>query len=257
VLVNNTDITERKSLEAQIFHAQRLESLGVLAGGIAHDFNNLLTAIIGSAQSAILDLGRDHPARASVWDVERAGRRCADLVRQLLTFSRRSETRRDLTDVRPLVTEAAALLRATLPKRVKLEVRLDDEVPEVIADATQMHQIVMNLGTNAVHAIGSAGGVVNIRLERAVLENELATRAHTLRPGTYTRLVVDDNGSGMDERTLERIFDPFFTTKPTGEGTGLGLSVVHGIVRSHEGGIVVRSTPGSGTELSVYLPAAP
>jgi len=139
---------------------------------------------------------------------------------------------------------------------VKLEVRLDDDVPKVIADATQMHQIVMNLGTNAVHAIGSAEGAVNMRLERAVLDKELGTRAHTLRPGTYARLVVEDNGSGMDEQTLERVFDPFFTTKPTGEGTGLGLSVVHGIVRSHEGGIVVRSAPGQGTELSVYLPAA-
>ncbi len=256
VLVINTDITERKSLEAQVFHAQRLESLGVLAGGIAHDFNNLLTAIIGNAQSAMLDLGRDHPARASVWDVERAGRRCADLVRQLLTFSRRQETRRDLVDVRPLVTETEALLRATLPKRVKLEVQLEEEVPNVIANATQMHQIVMNLGTNAVHAIGAADGIVHIRVERAVLDKELATRAHTLRPGTYARLVVADNGAGMDDSTMERIFDPFFTTKPTGQGTGLGLSVVHGIVRSHEGGILVRSTPGHGTELSVYLPEA-
>ncbi len=256
VLVINSDITERKSLETQVFHIQRLESLGAMAGGIAHDFNNLLTAIIGNVQGAQLELERDHPARETLSNVVEASERCADLVRQLLMFSRKHQSKGKIVKLAPLVQEALRLLRPTLPSRVRVEARFDEDAPEVLADPTQMHQIVMNLGTNAIHAVVGAG-TITISLSRAELSTELATRIRRLPPGTYARLVVSDNGVGMDDATLERIFDPFFTTRSAGTGTGLGLSVVHGIVRNHRGGVVVRSAPGRGTEVAIYFPAAP
>jgi PAS domain S-box-containing protein len=258
VLVINTDVTTRKSLEAQVLHAQRLESLGTLAGGIAHDFNNLLTVVRASLDVARAQLAAGHPARDTLSDAEQAAGLGSELIRQLLTFSRRDESTRRVLRLEPLVTEALGLLRLTFPAGMRLETRFDADVPEVLADATQIHQIVMNLGTNAVHAMaGSAGGgVLEVRLERAALEGALSTHAAVLPAGVYARLVVADNGAGMDAATLERIFDPFFTTKAPGTGTGLGLSVVHGIVSKHEGGILVRSTPGRGTDFALYFPAA-
>jgi PAS domain S-box-containing protein len=256
VLVINSDITARKRLEAQVFRAQRLESLGTLAGGIAHDFNNLLTVIGGNLQVALANLATAHPASDALSEAERATSRGADLVRQLLTFSRRQEPKRTVTKLEPLVVEALGLLRVTIPKTVQVKTRFGSDVPAVLADPIQIHQIVMNLGTNAVHAMSGKAGSLEVRLERAVLETDLATPATVLRPGTYARLVVADSGSGIDDATLEHIFDPFFTTKVEGQGTGLGLSVVHGIVRNHDGAIVVRSTPGRGTEFELYFPAA-
>ena len=144
----------------------------------------------------------------------------------------------------------------TVPKSVRVETHFDPEVPEILADPTQIHQIVMNLGTNAVHAMSERGGTLGVRLERVLLERDLPVRAAILHPGMHARLVVTDTGMGMDEATLARIFEPFFTIKAPGEGTGLGLSVVHGIVRNHEGGITVQSRPGRGAEFSIYFPAA-
>jgi len=255
VLAINTDISERRRLEARMLLAQRLESLGTLAGGIAHDFNNILTAILGNVRIAAEQVGAEHPAAEALLEVEKAGSRAAQLVRQILTFSRRPEPRRLVTTrLEPVVQEALKLLRATLPEQIRIETRFEPDVPEVFADATQIHQIVMNLGTNAAHAIGAVPGIISVRCDRAVLA--AASGAAELPPGTYARLVVADTGSGMEEATLEHIFDPFFTTRETGQGTGLGLSVVHGIVKSYGGGIVVRSSPGKGTELALYFPEA-
>lgn len=256
VLVINTDITARKRLEAQVFHAQRLDSLGTLAGGVAHDFNNLLTVIIGSLQLARRALPADHPAAAVIAEADLASSRGAELVRQLLTFSRRDESKRRIQNLQPLISEALRLLRVTFPRTIRVETHFEAEVPEVLVDPTQIHQVVMNLGTNAVQAMAGGDGVLAIRLERVALAHELTAHAAVLPSGVYARLVVADTGAGIDSQMLDHIFDPFFTTKGAGEGTGLGLSVVHGIVSNHQGGIVVRSSPGRGTEFAVYLPAA-
>jgi signal transduction histidine kinase len=204
---------------------------------------------------ALETLPADHHAREALNEVQRATSRGADLVRQLLTFSRRDEPKLRPVKLQPLVAEGLRLLRATFPRTVRLETRFDPDVPEILGDETQIHQIVMNLCTNAVHAMGANGGPLSVRLERAVLESDLAAHVKPLHAGTYARLVVADSGKGMDAATLDHIFDPFFTTKPAGEGTGLGLSVVHGIVRNHDGAIVVRSAPGRGTEFELYFPA--
>jgi PAS domain S-box-containing protein len=256
VLVINSDITARKSLEAQIFHAQRLESLGTLAGGLAHDFNNLLTVASGNVDLALGGLSTHHPAREPLSEAARAVSRGAELVRQLLTFSRREKPIRRAVELQPLVAEALGLLRVTIPAAIRVETRFDPETPAVLADPTQVNQIVMNLGTNALQAMRQSGGVLAVRVERAVLEADFEAQAAVLHPGTYARLVVSDTGGGIDAATIDHIFEPFYTTKETGDGTGLGLSVVHGIVEGHEGGIVVRSTPGQGTDFAVYLPAA-
>jgi PAS domain S-box-containing protein len=257
VFAIGTDITERRQLEAQVFHAQRLDSLGTLAGGVAHDFNNLLAAILGNVALAQREVPADHPAHELLLEVEIAGQRGAALVKQLLTFSRREQPTRHTVKLQPLVDQAIRLLRASLPRTLNLETHFAADAPEVLADPTQIHQIVMNLGTNAAHAMNGCDGSIQIQVERVVLEGELDTHSAKLRPGTYARLVVADPGCGIDEETLERIFDPFYTTKGPGQGTGLGLSVVHGIVRNHDGGIVVHSTLGQGTEFSVSLPQAP
>jgi PAS domain S-box-containing protein len=256
ILVIGTDRTERVTLEALIARSQRLESLGSLAGGLAHDFSNALAIIGCSIELARRRLTEADPARAPLEDARLATDVATDLVRRILTFSRREQLRLDRTPLQPAVEEALRLLRPTVPRTIEMRTSFDPETPEVLADAIQVQQIVMNLGTNAVQAMGPGGGSLSVRLERAVLNDRLVTSTADLPPGSYARLVVADTGTGMDEPTLERIFEPLFTTKPPDQGTGLGLSVVHGIVRSHEGGVVVRSEVGSGSEFSVYFPAA-
>jgi len=256
VLVINTDITARKNLEAQVLHAQRLESLGSLAGGVAHDFNNLLMVISAGVQLAMAELPPNSQAQEALSQVDQAASRGAALVRQLLTFSRRDEPKRLPVKLQPLVVEALGFLRVTFPSGVRLETSFDPSAPDVLADATQVHQVVMNLGTNAVHAMAPQGGLLEVRLERRVFERPLPTHAGELPPGTYARLTVRDTGAGMDAATVEQVFNPFFTTKGPGEGTGLGLSVVQRIMRNHDGGVVVSSTPGRGSVFELYFPAA-
>ncbi len=255
VLAIYTDVTEKAKLKDQIVLAQRMESLGTLAGGIAHDFNNVLTAIVGHLDLAMRELPRDHAAYKRLEVVDRATDRAADLVNQILTFSRKREAKRVAIPLAPVVREALRLLRATLPRMIAIEERLPAEEFPVLADASQIHQIVMNLGTNAAHAMGSHGTLA-VSLEPVVVEPDAQAPRPALPPGRYMRLTVSDDGCGMDAATLERIYDPFFTTKPPGEGTGLGLSVVHGIVEDHGGVIDVTSRPGAGTTFVIHLPAA-
>jgi PAS domain S-box-containing protein len=253
VLAINTDVTERRRLELQIFRSQRLESLGTLVGGIAHDFNNILTAIIGNAGLA-QGQANSEGTRDALAQIEKASERGAELVRQMLTFSRQQEPRRVAVALQQIVTETLSLLRASLPKTIKIQTEFAADLPRIFADTTQVHQVVVNLVTNAAHAMAGRGGVLGVRVDGVTFDTEAARRLG-LGAGTYARLIVSDTGVGMNETTLERIFDPFFTTKDPGRGTGLGLAVVHGIVKSHEGVIVVRSTPGGGSEFEVYFPA--
>ena len=247
--------SERADLEAQLRQAQKLETIGTLAGGIAHDFNNILAAVIGYLHLALADLPPETPAREYLLEVQRAAGRATDLARQILLFSRRTEQRRQLVLLDEIVAEALQLLRASLPATIDIQRRIDPEIPPIEADPTQIHQVLMNLCTNAAHAM-RGGGVLEIGLTVTDLTPGQVDIPATLGAGRYVRLTVRDTGHGMDRETLERIFEPFFTTKPPGEGTGLGLSVVHGIVASHGGAIHVDSTPGRGTTFTVYLPVS-
>ncbi len=246
---------DRAILEAQLRHAQRLQSLGTLTGGIAHDFNNILSAIRGNTKVAEGELPSGHPARERLVEIERAAARAADLVRQILTFSRREPPKREVIQLQPVVEDAVKLLRASLTPKVEIHTDLDPDTAHVSADSGQIHQVMMNLGTNAAHATGDSAGVVEIRLECVEVDAELKRQSPDLALGPYVRLSVVDHGCGMDKATQERIFEPFFTTKAAGKGTGLGLSVVHGIVKSHDGALVVSSRPGAGSSFQVYLPA--
>ena len=263
VRVAITDIHERKEAEseliryeAQLRHSQKMESIGTLAGGIAHDFNNIVGAILGNSALALEAVGADHPAGALLREVHKASMRARMLVRQILTFSRREPQELQTQSLRPAVDETHQLLRATLPAGVDLQTCIADDVPPVQADATQVQQVLMNLCTNAWHALRGGVGRICIGLDSVVLDPATCQRLGGLRPGRHVHLWVSDDGVGMDNATRERIFEPFFTTKPVGQGTGLGLSVAHGIVVAHHGAIAVESAPGVGTTLHLYLPVA-
>jgi PAS domain S-box-containing protein len=256
ILGVNTDITARKRAEAIQLRSQKLESLGTLAGGIAHDFNNILLAINGNAKLAVADLPADHPVQQSLVAIGKAGARATDLVRRILAFSRPQESKRDVIQLQPIVEEGLELVRATLPATLEYRTEFAPDLPPVVADATQIHQIIVNLATNASHAIGAKSGLIEIRLREVYVGEDLADSIPDLEPGRYVHLNVTDNGCGMDRAIAARIFDPFFTTKGVGEGTGLGLSVVHGIIKSHGGAISVYSEPGRGTTFNLYFPAS-
>ncbi len=262
VVATLTDLTHRRgeemrrdALENQLRRVQKMDALGTLAGGVAHDFNNLLTAIIGYAELALMDLGAAHGVSPMVDRILEAANRSRDLVAQILTFSRREETQLVTMKLQPPMRDAVKLLRATIPAMVTIESVIPDDCPAVRANHTQIYQIVMNLGTNAWHALRSHGGTIRILLESLQVDAEHAQRIQPLQPGSYVRLSVEDSGPGISAEILERIFDPFFTTKGPGEGTGLGLSVVHGIVASH-GGAIFAENLTRGACFRAYFPTA-
>ncbi|MBE2216442.1 MAG: PAS domain S-box protein [Opitutaceae bacterium] len=245
----------RRGLEAQLRQAQKMEAIGTLAGGIAHDFNNILTALFGNLQFVKRILPADHEAANHVVDALEASVRARDLVTQILTFSRRQDQQKRVHSPGRIVRDALRLLRASLPSSIAIETRIEADCPNLLCDATQIHQVVTNLGANAGHAMRGRGGVLAVELCR-VPPDTIELGGHPqLRPEHELCLRVRDTGCGMDAATLERIFEPFFTTKGPGEGTGLGLAVVHGIVQDHGGVILVESAPGEGTEFSIFLPA--
>jgi PAS domain S-box-containing protein len=248
------DITAKRQLEEQLRQTQKLESLGTLAGGIAHDFNNILTGVLGSAEIALQDLPDAHPARQWIANILIAADRATELVKQILTFGRKHESRMEPRRIQRDVTEALRLLRCSIPTTIRIESQIAAACPPVVADATQIHQVIMNLCTNAWHAVPSRGGVIEVSLAPVDVTPEFAATRLSLTPGPHALLIVRDNGCGMTPETLARIFEPFFTTKAQGHGTGLGLAVVHGIVQSHHGAIFVQSTPGVGTHFEVFLP---
>ena len=246
------DVTEQIQLQRQFRQAQKMEAIGTLAGGIAHDFNNILSAIIGYAELALLQ-SNDPAIRKSIKAVLDAGRRASELVSQILAFSRQSEQEFKPVQVRLIVKEVIKLLRASLPATIEIRQHLASD-SLVLADPTQIHQMIMNLCTNANHAMEEKGGVLTIELNDVVLDEKLLAGHTGLQPGKYLKLTVSDTGCGMSPEVVDRIFDPFFTTKPPGKGTGMGLSVLHGIVKSYRGTVTVTSQPGKGTTFSVYIP---
>ncbi len=254
ILCVGIDVTEKWQLEKRLAQAQKMEAIGTLAGGIAHDFNNILSAIIGYTELSLIDIPRGSALQNNLQQVLKAGGRAKELVRQILTFSRQRKSELVPVRVSLIVNEALKLLRASLPATIKMRHFINSHL-SVLTDPTNIHQVLMNLCTNASFAMQQQGGILEVRLSDVDLDAEFARKHPDVQPGKFIRLIVRDTGYGMTPEVVERIFDPFFTTKKMGEGTGMGLSVVHGIVKSHGGTIVVESSPGKGSTFSVFLPA--
>ncbi len=247
------DISDKLKLEAQLQQAQKMEAIGNLAGGIAHDFNNILFPLVGYAEMLKLDLPVDSPLHGHIDEILHAALRSKDLVKQILMFSRQGDQDIKPIKLQPIVKEAIKLLRSSIPTTIDIQQGIDPDCGVVVADPTQIHQIVMNLATNAYHAMEKTGGKLTVNLKEVALAVE-DLKDPAMIPGKYVCLTVADNGPGMEKSIIDRIFDPYFTTKKEGRGTGLGLAVVHGIVKSHDGDISVYSEPGNGAEFKVYLP---
>ncbi len=249
----------RNELEAQLRESHKMQAVGTMAGGIAHDFNNILSAILGNVELAKADCAPGSPVLESLLEIDKAGRRARDLVRQILTFSRNEPPKRTAVSLAEVVHDTERLLRVTMPPAIELHMHLQQGLPPVLGDATQVEQALLNLCTNAVHAIqgqGAERGSIHVEAFALQPEQRLSERLG-LAAAEYVALSVRDSGPGMDAATLERIFEPFFTTKPVGQGTGLGLAVVHGVMRTHEGGVDVQSAPGHGSKFTLYFPVAP
>jgi len=260
VVVTFADVTERvtaeairEGLETQLREAQKMESLGTLAGGIAHDFNNILGAILGNLSLAKEDVGDNKEAQTSLNEIAKASGRARSLVDQILTFSRKQSQELTAQPLQPLISEAIGLLRATIPTNVTIAAKLPEAPLNVRCNASQMSQLLINLGTNAWHALNNANGSITVTLEDIAIKPQTSQESQSIPPGRYARIAIIDDGGGMSAATLERIFEPFFTTKPVGTGTGLGMAVVHGIVKAHGGFIKIDSAPGVGTRVDVYL----
>lgn len=249
------DITDQKKIESQLRQAQKMEAVGTLAGGIAHDFNNILTPLLGYSELALTDIPPEaEQAQADILEVLKAGERARELVKQILTFSRQHEHERKPLRMQYILKEVLKLLRASLPTTIEIRKDIDEKCGPVLSDPTQIHQVLMNLCTNAYHAMRDKGGVLGVTLTPVEINEEDTEQFVGLRPGRYLRLEVSDTGCGMAPEIIEKIFEPYFTTKKKCEGTGLGLSVVHGIVISHGGHISIYSEPGQGTTFKLYFP---
>jgi PAS domain S-box-containing protein len=246
---------EREKLEGQLRHAQKMESIGTLAGGIAHDFNNILSPLIGFAEMIQEDLPQNSPEQESIAEVLQAAFRARDLVKQILAFSRQGDQTLKPVRLQLILGEALKLLKSSLPKTIDIQVDINSDCGMVVADEGQIHQVIMNLVTNAYHAMQESGGQLSVALEEIEIEYfPLGTGFVALLPGKYARLKVMDTGKGIQKEMMGKIFDPYFSTKETGKGTGLGLSIVQGIVKICKGDIHVYSEPDKGTQIHVYLP---
>ena len=246
---------EQEKLETRLRRAQKFEAIGTLAGGIAHDFNNILGIILGYTEITISNIPEGSPVHSYLDAVVKATLRAKELVQQILICGRPGDMQeRRPVAIGPIVMEAVKSLRATLPATIQLRQEISAGSTMVMGDPTQIHQVIVSLCTNGAHAMEERGGLLEVSLAKAELQTQRACYHSQLGPGSYVRLTVKDTGHGMSAATLERIFDPYFTTKEVGKGSGLGLAVVHGIVKRHEGSIVVQSEPGEGTAFEIFFP---
>jgi len=250
-----SDLSHEKQVEDQLRRAQKMESIGTLAGGIAHDFNNILGGITGYTELMLEDAEPGSYLHEDLNEMLKACGRGKDLVLQILTFSRQDKAERETLYLQPIIKESLKLLRATIPTNIEVGMHIESNCPPVAADPTQIHQVLMNLGTNAYHAMRHLGGALTVSLSKVELNEYTQAMSPNLPYGSYLNLTVRDTGKGMDQETQDRIFDPFFTTKPLGEGTGMGLSVVIGIIKGHGGEIMVESELGQGSVVQIFLPA--
>jgi PAS domain S-box-containing protein len=247
---------EKMELELQLSQKQKMEAVGTLAGGIAHDFNNILGAMQGYLELSLDDLPEDNAVRDHLEQILSCVDRAAKLVKQILTFSRKDqqEQEKEPVQISSIIKEVLGMLRSSLPATIKISRKIQADSSMILADSTQIHQVLVNLCTNASHAMSENGGLLEVSLENVLLESETRIGDEHLQPGHYVKLSVSDSGYGIEKEVMDRIFEPFFTTKEVNEGTGLGLSVVHGIIKSHDGAITVSSTRGEGTTFEIFLP---
>ncbi|OGR10479.1 MAG: hypothetical protein A2097_07760 [Desulfobacula sp. GWF2_41_7] len=255
IIVNLTDISEKKALEAQYKHSQKLESIGILAGGIAHDFNNILAGIMGYSQLARMNISDPEKAGEDLDRVMKAADRAKALVRQMLTFSRQTEYHKQSMKMHIMINEALKLIRSSISFTIEIKEEIASKA-SVMADPTQIHQVIMNLCTNACHAMRDTGGLLTVALKEIKIPGPDTIAELNMTPGRYLRLQISDTGSGIAPEIIDKIFDPYFSTKFPDKGTGLGLAVVHGIVRDSNGYIKVYSRQGQGTSFFVFLPVA-
>ena len=263
LLRNQNEVLEKKveertqalaKYERQLQQVLKIQAIGTLAGGIAHDFNNILFPIVGYTELTMDEVPEDSVAHNNLEEILKAAHRAKDLVKQILTFSRQSGQERKPVEVQQVILEALKLLRASIPASIDIVHNIDANCSAVMGDATQIHQIVMNLCTNAYHAMQDKGGKLEVSLKETYVGYDQTVQNIGMQPGNHVQLMVRDEGCGMDASVLDRIFEPYYTTKEQGKGTGLGLSVIHGIIKNHRGDITVKSAPGKGTVFTVYLP---
>lgn len=250
------DLTWQKKLEAQLRQSQKMEAIGTLAGGIAHDFNNILSSIIGYTELSLDEVEKGSLLHQNLCQLLTAGNRARDLVKQILTISRQEEQVFKPIPIVPLVKEPLKMLRSTFPSFIEIRENISTEQGIVYADPTQLHQVIVNLATNAKQAMGDEGGILEVSVKTMNFDDYIGKKYPGLAPGNYVQITVSDTGCGISKQYIDRIFEPYFTTSEPGKGTGLGLSVVHGIVKAHKGHITVYSEPGKGTKFHVYLPLA-
>ncbi len=255
VIFNLRDITHEKRLEEHLVNAQKMEAIGTLASGIAHDFNNILTAILGFAQLAQGFATDDDKRQRHLSRIIQAGQRARDLVKQVLTFSRQANQQAQPTQLSRIVIEVVELLRASLPFNIQIQQDISDASDIVFADPVQIHQVLLNICTNAVHAMEPTGGIMRVALDTVEIDARTAKQKPDLNIGSYVKLSISDTGPGMDDKIVVRIFEPYFSTKPLGKGSGLGLAISHGIIKNHGGAIIVDSIPGRGSTFHIFIPA--